>query len=118
MSTSPTSDRIRRFAALVRKESYQAVRDPSTTLIAFVLPLILLFLFGYGVSLDTTRTRVGLVMEETTPLTQSLAASFQASRYFAVATNRDRRVFEEDLVNGRSLGKILSSKIFLTAITA
>lgn len=102
MNTS--SGRIRRFVALVRKESYQAVRDPSTTLIAFVLPLILLFLFGYGVSLDTTRTRVGLVMEETTPLTQALAASFQASRYFSVTTSQDRRVFKEDLVNGRIRG--------------
>ena len=118
MSASPTSDRIRRFAALVRKESYQAVRDPSTTLIAFVLPLILLFLFGYGVSLDTTRTRVGLVMEETTPLTQSLAASFQASRYFAVATNRDRRVFEEDLVNGRIRGILVIPASFTTDYAA
>jgi ABC-2 type transport system permease protein len=102
----------------VRKESYQAVRDPSTTLIAFVLPLILLFLFGYGVSLDTTRTRVGLVMEETTPLTQSLAASFQASRYFAVATSRDRRVFEEDLVNGRIRGILVIPASFTTDYAA
>lgn len=107
MSASPTSGRIRRFVALVRKESYQALRDPSTTLIAFVLPLILLFLFGYGVSLDVTRTRVGLVVEETTPLTQALAASFQASRYFSVTTSQDRRVFEEDLVNGRIRGILI-----------
>ncbi|WP_349436774.1 ABC transporter permease [Pararhizobium sp. A13] len=115
---SSTPDRIRRFAALVRKESYQAVRDPSTTLIAFVLPLILLFLFGYGVSLDTTRTRVGLVMEETTPLTQSLAASFEASRYFTVATGRDRRVFEEDLVNGRIRGILVIPASFTTDYAA
>lgn len=118
MSTSSPSDRIRRFAALVRKESYQAVRDPSTILIAFVLPLILLFLFGYGVSLDTTRTRVGLVMEETTPLTQALAASFQASRYFSVTTNQDRRVFEEDLVNGRIRGILVIPANFTTDFAA
>ncbi len=115
---SSALDRIRRFTALVRKESYQAVRDPSTTLIAFVLPLILLFLFGYGVSLDTTRTRVGLVMEETTPLTQSLAASFEASPYFAVATSRDRRVFEEDLVNGRIRGILVIPASFTTDYAA
>ncbi|MBP1857783.1 ABC transporter permease [Rhizobium herbae] len=115
---SASSDRIRRFAALVRKESYQAVRDPSTVLIAFVLPLILLFLFGYGVSLDTTRTRVGLVMEETTPLTQALAASFQASRYFSVTTSQDRRVFEEDLVNGRIRGILVIPANFTTDYAA
>jgi len=115
---SASSDRIRRFAALVRKESYQAVRDPSTVLIAFVLPLILLFLFGYSVSLDTTRTRVGLVMEETTPLTQALAASFQASRYFSVITSQDRRVFEEDLVNGRIRGILVIPANFTTDYAA
>ncbi len=48
-----------RFRALLLKESLQILRDPSTFLIAFVLPLILLFLFGYAVSLDPTRTRIG-----------------------------------------------------------
>ncbi|WP_455273752.1 ABC transporter permease [Rhizobium herbae] len=118
MSTSSTSGRMRRFAALVRKESYQAMRDPSTMLIAFVLPLILLFLFGYGVSLDVTRTRIGLVMEETTPLTQALAASFQASRYFSVTTHQDRRFFEEDLVNGRIRGILVIPANFTTDYAA
>lgn len=99
--------RARRFAALVRKESYQIVRDPSSILIAFVLPMILLFLFGYGVSLDTTQTRVGVVIEEEAPLTRDLAAGFQASRYFKVTVGRDRREFEEDLVLGRVRGIVV-----------
>ena len=101
---SARRDRARRFLALVRKESYQVVRDPSSILIAVVLPLILLFLFGYAVSLDTTRTRIALVVESATPVTRDLAASFQASRYFEVVRGRDRRAFEEDLVLGRIRG--------------
>jgi ABC-2 type transport system permease protein len=104
---SESAGRARRFAALVRKESYQVVRDPSSILIAFVLPLILLFLFGYGVSLDTKETRIGLVVEEATPLTRDLAASFQASRYFAVVNGRDRREFADDLVLGRVRGIVV-----------
>ncbi|KOF19401.1 membrane protein [Ensifer adhaerens] len=104
---APTTGRGRRFAALVRKESYQIVRDPSSILIAFVLPLILLFLFGYGVSLDTTQTRIGLVVEQETPLTRDLAAGFQASRYFSVSLGRDRRDFEDDLVLGRIRGLVI-----------
>ncbi|WP_309083717.1 ABC transporter permease [Chelativorans sp.] len=100
---APTGS-ARRFAALVRKESYQVIRDPSSILIAFVLPLILLVIFGYGVSLDASRTRVGLAIEDSTPIAQDLAASFQASRYFEVAVGRDRREFEEDLVLGRVRG--------------
>lgn len=99
--------RARRFLALVRKETFQILRDPSSILIAFVLPLILLFLFGYGVSLDATRTRIGLVVEAATPVTQDLAASFQGSRYFRVINGRDRREFEEDLIRGRIRGIVV-----------
>lgn len=111
LATSPL-DRLRRFAALVRKETFQVVRDPSSILIAFFLPAVLLFLFGYGVSLDTTVTRVGLVVEASTPLTQELADSFRASRYFAVAFGKDRREFEEDLVLGRIRGIIVIPATF------
>lgn len=115
MSDTPTiprapngrRDRARRFAALVRKETFQVIRDPSSILIALVLPLILLFLFGYGVSLDTTRIRIGLVVEAATPVAEDLAASFRASRYFSVTEGRDRRSFEDDLVSGRIRGIIV-----------
>ncbi|MGR9148023.1 ABC transporter permease [Rhizobium leguminosarum] len=115
---SASSGRLRRLSALVRKESFQAIRDPSSILIAFVLPLILLFLFGYGVSLDTTRTRIGLVTEDMTPLTQDLSASFQASRYFDVAMGRDRRLFEGDLVLGKVRGIVVIPADFTTRYTA
>jgi drug efflux transport system permease protein len=105
-------DRLRRFAALVRKESYQIVRDPSSILIALVLPLILLFLFGYGVSLDATRTKIGLVIEAPTPAARNLAASFQASRYFDVRLGRDRRQFADDLVRGRIKGIVVIPATF------
>ncbi|MDB4985305.1 MAG: ybhS, partial [Myxococcaceae bacterium] len=100
-------ERWRRFRALVRKETLQLVRDPSTILIAFVLPLILLFLFGYGVSLDTSRTRIGLVLESSTPDARELGASFRASPYFDVRVGRDRRELAEELVAGRIGGIVV-----------
>jgi ABC-2 type transport system permease protein len=53
---------MRRLAALVRKEYLQILRDPSSILIALVLPALLLFIFGYGVNLDSNRLRIGLVL--------------------------------------------------------
>ena len=41
-----------RLRGMIRKESLQVLRDPSSIAIAFVMPLVLLLLFGYGVSLD------------------------------------------------------------------
>ena len=40
----------RRLAALCVKESRQIARDPSSVIIALVLPLILLVIFGYGIN--------------------------------------------------------------------
>ena len=58
MTAPETAGRGRRIAALVRKESLQILRDPSSYLIAGLLPLLLLVIFGYGVSLDLRRIPV------------------------------------------------------------
>ena len=81
----------RRLLALVRKEGLQVVRDPSAILIAFVLPVILLFLFAYAMSLDIRQVPIGLVLESDDPRAQSLAAAFSGTRYFQVTPARDRR---------------------------
>lgn len=115
---SSRSTARRRLLSLMRKETIQILRDPSSILIAFVLPAILLFIFGYGVSLDTKLTRVGVVLEESTPVANDLAASFQASRSFKVEIARDRRAFEDDLVLARLRGIIVIPAGFTGDLTA
>jgi ABC-2 type transport system permease protein len=100
------SIRLNRIAALIRKEGIQVIRDPSSILIAFVLPIVLLFIFGFGVSLDAQSTRIGLVVENSTPVTLDLASSFEASRYFDVINSKDRREFEAALIR-RAIGGII-----------
>jgi len=104
--------RVRRVRALIRKEVRQIFRDPSSILIAFVLPLILLFLFGYGVSLDTTRTRIGVVLERPTPSARGLLAAFQASPYFDVRVATDRRELEQPLTLGELRGIVVIPATF------
>lgn len=77
-----------RLAAMLRKEVKQILRDPSTMLIALVLPLILIFLFGYAVSLDTARTRVGIALESSSAPALGLAQAYQRSRWFDVTMAR------------------------------
>jgi len=98
---------MRRLAALVRKESLQIVRDPSTILIAFVLPVILLLLFAYAVSLDVRGVRIGVVLESDSAAAQSLAAAYAATRYFEVTPARDRRDVADELVAGRLRGFVV-----------
>jgi ABC-2 type transport system permease protein len=74
--------RFRRIASLVRKETRQIYRDPSSIAIGVVLPLLLILLFGYGLSLDVTNIPVAVVLEDPSPEAADLAAGFQLSPYF------------------------------------
>ncbi len=66
-----------------------------------MLPLLLLFIFGFGVSLDLRNVPIGLVVEQPSPEADSLVASFRNSRFFTVRLARHRAEVEEDLVSGR-----------------
>ena len=71
-----------RLRGLMRKEFLQVLRDPSSLGIAFVLPVTLLLLFGYGVSLDAEHVPIALVVDTPTAETSSLCGAFEQSRYF------------------------------------
>jgi len=83
------------------------VRDPSSLVVAFILPAILLTLFGFGVSFDATRVRVGLVVEDPTPETSLFVASLANTRYFQVERSADRRAFLDRLSAGRLDGIVV-----------
>jgi len=74
--------RFRRMVALVKKETFQIVRDPSSIAIGIVLPVVLILLFGYGLSLDVKNVPIAICMEDTSPEAAELSASFRLSPYF------------------------------------
>jgi ABC-2 type transport system permease protein len=76
------SRKLQRIRALVWKETRQIVRDPSSVAIGAVLPLILILLFGYGLSLDVKNVPVAVVIEYPAADAIELAAGFQLSPYF------------------------------------
>jgi ABC-2 type transport system permease protein len=72
----------RRLRGMVRKEFLQILRDPSSIAIAFVMPVVLLFLFGYGVSLDAKDVPVALIADHPDTNTAGLLHAFEHSDYF------------------------------------
>ena len=98
--------RWRRTRCLIGKEARQIVRDPSSIAIGIVLPVVLILLFGYGLSLDVTEVPVAVVLEDTSPAATDLAASFQLSHYFDVQlmTSMARA---EQLMLGRKVDGII-----------
>jgi ABC-2 type transport system permease protein len=102
----------RRIKALIIKEFYQIIYDPSSLLISVVLPVILLFLYGYAVSLDLDHLRIGVVMEDTAPDATSFLQALTDSAYFDVKIVRNRRELEEDLLKGNIRGIVVIPSYF------
>ena len=88
------SERIMRLRGLLRKESLQILRDPSSIAIAFMMPVMLLLIFGYGVSLDAKRVPLALVVEQPNRDTASFTAGLFQSPYFVPV--RFRSIQEAD----------------------
>ena len=82
MSAGTWRDKARRVRALMVKETRQVIRDPSSIAIGVVLPMILILLFGYGLSLDVKNVPVAVVVEDPGPAARELVAGFQLSPYF------------------------------------
>ena len=98
---------LRRLGGFARKEWRQMLRDPSSIVVAFVLPAALLFLFGFGVSLDLRDVPVAVVVEQPTPESTGFFHAMAASKYVTPIAVADRRMAEEALRNRQVLGIIV-----------
>ncbi len=87
-----------RLTGLIRKESYQIIRDPSSIAIAFVLPMVLLLIFGYGVSLDAEYVPIAVVVEHQTKETSDFVAGLRQSRYFSPVIMTNIQEAEQSLM--------------------
>lgn len=95
---------LRRVAALVAKECLQVVRDPSSLVLAFVMPLLLLLAFGFGVSLDPRSVPLAVVTERSDGVSESLVGAFLQSPYFDARVTRDMRSAKQSLARHEVLG--------------
>jgi ABC-2 type transport system permease protein len=77
--------RLARLLAVARKEVIQIRRDPRSLGMAFVIPMILLFLFGYALTLDVDHLATIVYDQDRTPASRAFVARFEESGYFTVA---------------------------------
>jgi ABC-2 type transport system permease protein len=75
---------LRRLGALIGKETRELLRDPITMWLALLMPLVMLFLFGYAVTLDVEGVRIGVYDESRSPASRELTARFAATENFAI----------------------------------
>jgi len=73
---------LMRLRGILVKETLQILRDPSSIALALVMPMILLFLFGYGVTLDADHIPTALVDDDGSAVAKELTARFDLSPNF------------------------------------
>ena len=80
---SSSAASLRRFVALHRKEVRQMLRDRSNLAVGMLLPVVLILLFGYGLSFDVNNVPMAVVMEDSSPRPRDVLAGCRVRAYLA-----------------------------------
>jgi ABC-2 type transport system permease protein len=75
---------LRRTNAVARKEFRHILRDPRSLMMALAMPLLLLLLFGYALTLDVDRIPTCIYDQDNSPQSRELVQQFRGSRYFQI----------------------------------
>jgi ABC-2 type transport system permease protein len=103
----------RRVKAVTRKELLHIVRDVRSLALALMLPMVMLLLFGYALSLDVDRIPAVVYDRDQSPESRALIQQFTGSRYFElqhVAANY--RGVEREIDSNRALLAIVVPERF------
>lgn len=83
---------INRIKAIARKEIIQIRRDPLSLALAFLMPVILLFIFGYAISVDVDRLKTVVYDRDMSSLSRELIRGLKESGYFSIVGYLDNTV--------------------------
>lgn len=95
-----------RLVALTRKEIRQLLRDTSNLAIGIFLPIILILIFGYGLSLDVKNAPLAVVLEDSSPTAAEAIAGLQLSPVFSPIIVRSMHAAEQ-LMHARKVDAIV-----------
>ncbi len=94
----------RRLFAVARKEAIQLRRDSRSLLLAFLLPALLLVIFGYAISWDVNNIPLAVLDRDHTQDSRKLVAAFTSSGYFTLEERLDRPAeIDPTLIEGRAM---------------
>jgi len=104
---------LRRTRAMAGKELRHIWRDPRSLMIALALPVIMLLLFGYALSLDVAQIPTLIFDSDGSPESRALIARFEGSRYFEIlGFVDDYRTIESSIDRDECLIAVVIPKVF------
>jgi len=99
--------KLLRIKAVAKKELLQIWRDPLSLAMAFLMPVMLLFIFGYAITLDVNRIRTIVYDLDKSSLSRELIDKFSASGYFIVVDHvTGQKEIDRYLDSGKALAAI------------
>lgn len=100
--------KARRLLAISRKEFLHVRRDPRSLAMGLAIPVVLLLLFGYVLTLDVDRVPLAVWDRSNTPESRELVSRFAGSRYFRVVLRVDAYKGIEEAIDG---GRVLVAMV-------
>jgi ABC-2 type transport system permease protein len=79
--------KLLRIKAVAKKELLQIWRDPLSLAMAFMMPVMLLFIFGYAITLDVNNLKTVVYDLDKSSASRELIEAFSSSGYFTIAGN-------------------------------
>ncbi|MBQ8651480.1 MAG: ABC transporter permease [Alphaproteobacteria bacterium] len=98
---------LKTVKALVLKETKQITRDISSILVAFIIPVLMLIIFGYGLSFDIKHIRIDLVQQDSGRIAEDLVDLYVHSEYFSTNVVRSTQEAKGHMESGRSMGTVI-----------
>jgi ABC-2 type transport system permease protein len=94
---------LQRTRAIARKEALHIIRDYRSLGVALGMPVLLLALFGYALSMDVDRIATAIYDEDHSAASQDLINLFRGSRYFTVSDAASYDTIESKIVRDEIL---------------
>ncbi len=110
--------KLERVFALAHKEVREILRDRLYLLLAFLLPVVLLVVFGYGMTDEVERVGLAIVDQDHSVASREYAQRFIASRHFRRAAAPEPRDIERTLSDGSARVVLWIGPGFEDALTA
>ena len=109
---------MRILRALIHKEFLQIIRDPSSIMIALVLPFLLILIFATAINLDNNTIETGLVIEGNRQQVNDIVSAFEGSEYVKIIHYDNRKEAENALIKGDIRALVVLPNNFATDFMA
>ena len=103
--------------ALIKKEIKQILRDPSSIVIAFILPIISIMIYMYGINLDSVKITMGIKNDDNSPEVATLVKSFGHSKYVNSINYDNMEDIKTAILSSKIKGAVVIPNDFSTKLS-